>query len=110
MSITDPSTIDALGIHQRTGEAVLTISDHLNWDDEGGHLVALENKINAYLTFVETGQISESLPDGADRAVKISLVHKYEPTDRAVQILENLKVELAKGSVAFAYEGLPSGY
>src|SRR5262245_45712086 len=103
MYITDSSTVDELGIDKETSEDVLTISDHLDWNDESGHLLALENKINAYLSFIENGQLVESSPDGLERQAKILLIHKFQPTDRAVQILEKLKVDLAEGSVAFAY-------
>lgn len=109
MSITDPTTIDALGIETATGEAVLTISDHLPWDEQGTHLTALENKINAYLGFVESGQIADVSSDASGRPVRILLVYKHEPPAQAAQVLEGLKTELRKSGIAFEARGASDG-
>ena len=51
-SIVDLATIDST-----SGDLWLTISDHLSWEvNEGSHLVLLQNKLNAYLRFIETAR------------------------------------------------------
>ena len=45
MTIHDPDKIDAIGL-EGNSTAVLTISDHLDWDDENSHLEVLQEKIN----------------------------------------------------------------
>ena len=61
--------IDVIGIDRQTGQVVLTISDHLDWSDSIAHQKILQEKLNRYLAFVESGEIMESYPDAKDRAV-----------------------------------------
>jgi len=44
MSIENVSVIDVVSI-DKNGDAVLTIADHLEWDDENTHLLKLQNKM-----------------------------------------------------------------
>ena len=60
MSIEGQGSVDAIGIDQE-GIVVLTISAHLEWDD--GHLFLLQEKINTYLAFLESGEVFETYPD-----------------------------------------------
>ncbi len=110
MSITETATIDGMGIDKNTGEVVLTISDHLDWKDERGHLSAIEEKVNAYLGYLESGQLVEDMPEAAGRPPKIWLINKFHPSDDAEQVLENLKRVLAGNEIAFQFGELPAGY
>lgn len=60
MSVKNPWIIDAISINQNA-DAVLTISDHLLWGARNEHLVILQNKINVYLGFIESGEIYENI-------------------------------------------------
>ena len=42
-----------------TGEIVLTMADHLPWDQGKEHWSMLEEKINRYLGFIEAGELVE---------------------------------------------------
>ena len=63
MSIDQPAVIDFLWKEGRNNRTVLTISDHLDWEDEGEHLILLQDKLNHYLEFVESGQLGEAKPE-----------------------------------------------
>ena len=45
MTIQETAQIDFIGLNDSTGEVVLTISDHLEWNNN--HLVLLQEKLNA---------------------------------------------------------------
>ena len=62
MSIEQTDLIDIISIDRLTGETILTISDHLDWSDSEAHLLLLQNKLNRYLAFVESGEIFRSYP------------------------------------------------
>ena len=79
MAIDNPNVVDAIGIDHRTGEAVLTISDHLEWDDSNQHLLILQEKINHYIGFIEAGELLESYPMAADRPIRVDIVCKNPP-------------------------------
>lgn len=46
MSVLNSDVLD--GVAHNNGELVMLISDHLDWSNEGEHLLALQDKINAY--------------------------------------------------------------
>ena len=58
MSVKNVNVIDFVSIDLNT-DVALTISDHLEWDDNNEHLLILQNKINTYISFVESGGIYE---------------------------------------------------
>ena len=67
MSIDQADTIDFVTIEKASGDVLLTISDHLDWDQaEGAHLVLLQNKLNAYLRFIETEKLQKSFLNRLD--------------------------------------------
>jgi hypothetical protein len=84
MSIDQTDTIDFATIDKASGDVWLTISDHLPWDEnEGNHLLLLQNKLNAYLRFIESGEILSKVPEAKGRHVVINLVGKFPLTPNA---------------------------
>lgn len=55
MAIDDADTVDALGVEPGTGVPLLIVSDHLGWDDPVAHLNTLQQKIGAYIGFIQSG-------------------------------------------------------
>jgi len=55
MSVEQRKVIDFVGISKADGRAILTISDHLPWLADNEHLLILQDKINDYLAFLESG-------------------------------------------------------
>ncbi len=78
MSIDQPRVIDFLEISKDDGCCVLIISDHLEWNS-WEHLLALQEKVNNYLAFIESGEIFDVRPDAQGRAVEISIRCKCLP-------------------------------
>jgi hypothetical protein len=84
MSIDQADTIDFATIDKVTGDLWLTISDHLPWDEnEGSHLAFLQTKINAYLRFVESGEVFKKFLGAEGRSIVISLVGKFQLSQNA---------------------------
>lgn len=81
MSVENLKVIDFASV-DLNGNVVLTISDHLIWDDNNKHLQILQNKINAYLA-IEAGNFMTITQIPKGRAVVINVVAKYEPNDNA---------------------------
>lgn len=88
MSLDNTDVIDAAGLEMSSGAVVLTIVDSWEWSDVGGHLVALQNKLNAYLEFVESRQIEDSYPLAVGRSIVIDVVNKYSPPQSVVEFLD----------------------
>lgn len=57
MTVESATNIDAMGLDRLTDEIVLTVVDHLAWDDVHEHTKLLSEKLNKYFGFVESGEI-----------------------------------------------------
>lgn len=88
MAVDQPDVIDIIGVRRESGEVVLTISDHLDWSDSREHQLILQEKLNAYLAFVESGEILESYPDSRGRRVVFCVVFQFAPDDGGRAFLE----------------------
>lgn len=73
MSVDQINVVDFIGVDNSTGHVVLTITDHIEWiDGDSEHLLLLQEKLNTYLSFVESGEILETYPDAKDRPVLLT--------------------------------------
>ena len=88
MSINDSDRIDIIGVDAATGEVILTIADHLDWSDEYAHLIALQKKLNTYISFIESGEIVEQYPNARGRRLVIDLAFKHDPSPTAAEFLK----------------------
>ena len=105
MSVRNLEVIDIISINLN-GNAVLTISDELEWDDKSEHLLTLQNKINAYLSAIEGGGLYENYPDANGRDIIINIVAKYEPNDEAKAFLRKTEDVLRAAGYGFAFSVL----
>ena len=87
MSIEQTNLIDIISTNERVGEVVLTVSDHLDWSETLVHLILLQEKLNRYLAFVESGEILEKYPNAKDRTVVFRVVFKFAPDAVALDFL-----------------------
>jgi len=84
MTVEDIDKIDFATIERKSGDVTLTISDHLEWDEnEGEHLLVLQDKLNAYLYCIESGQLYAQLPKADGRKIVIQVVGKFALSEEA---------------------------
>ena len=95
MSVEQTDTIDFATIDKASSDLWLTISDHLPWDEnEGIHLVLLQNKLNAYLRFIESGEALKQVPAAEGRSVVINLVGKFPLSQKAGAFFEKARATI----------------
>jgi hypothetical protein len=94
VAIDNIDIIDLIGIDKHTGEVILTISDHLDWADIYAHLDILQNKINRYINFVESGEIYEHKKEALEKRIVIEVFGKYNLPIEAVDFLKAANVFL----------------
>lgn len=104
MSINQTGVIDVISTSPE-GNVVLNISDHHPWS-EAWHLQLLQDKINAYLQFIESGQIINDYPAAAGKEIIIEAALKYEPTDEATSFLEKAKKVITSAGIGFQWKVL----
>jgi hypothetical protein len=91
MSIDQTDVIDFATIDKASGELWLTITDHLPWEEnERIHLDLLQDKLNAYLRFIESGEVFDKLPDAKGRSIAINVVGKFPLSQKAEFFLAKL--------------------
>ncbi len=108
MTVEQAKVIDAIGTDTSTGCVHLTVADHLEWNSD--HLVQLQEKLNSYLAFVESGEIHTAYPASVGRTVAIDLVLKYRPTAEAEVFLAQVGTLIKSAGLTFRYGPLQSGY
>jgi len=108
MSVTDTNVVDTIGTMPDKDLVVLSISDHLEWGEQSGeHLLMIQNKINTYLRFIESGEIYTAFPSSKGKAVAVRVYFKYEPDEmgrqfvsRAEEVLRGAGIELQTARVS----------
>ena len=91
MSIEQTDVVDIVSTDRTTGHVVLTISDHLDWSDSTAHQRLLQNKLNRYLAFVESGEILQSYPDAKDRPIAFKVVFQFPPDEAGQAFLGKVR-------------------
>ncbi len=101
MTIEDKGVIDFIGVDKESGLIGLLISDHLQWNADKNAL--LKDKINAYLDYIESGELESTYPDVAGRGVYIELVHHHEPNENGKRVLSMVKEICEQCGVTFSW-------
>jgi hypothetical protein len=111
LSVEQIDIVDSISLPKDTSEVVLTVSDHLNWADSLEHQEILQRKLNAYLSFVESGEMIRKYPKAENRKVVFNVVFKFKPDrdgalflDRARQTVENAGFWLRHELFAESYD------
>ena len=104
ISIEQIDKVDAMGLDRITGHIVLTIADSWDWCDENQHLLALQEKLNAYLNFVDSGQVWESFDSRQAEKLRINVVFRHHPPASALEFLGKVSSVAAEIQVLLSYE------
>ena len=105
MSVEQIDKVDFISTTEK-GIIKLTISDHLEWDAKNEHLLILQNKINAYLNFIESGQILEEYPSSANKKIEIEIVLQFPPNEIANIFLNKCKTIINEQNIEFKWRVL----
>jgi len=107
MSIEQTDRVDAIAVETRTGKVILTIFDHLDWHDERAHLLALQDKMNTYIRFIESGELVATYPDGAGRKPVIDVVTRVEIPRGCIQFFDRVRPTLDAAGIELRTRALP---
>jgi hypothetical protein len=103
VSVDQRDVIDIIS-RDKNGDVVLTISDHLNWDNTKEHLSILEDKINTYLIFLDSGEIYKNYPRIEGHKVQIQIMFHYQPTAEACLFLAKVRPIVEGSGYGFRFE------
>ena len=105
MSVENKHVVDVIGI-DKNENVILTISDHLEWDEFNEHLIILQDKLNSYLGFIESGNLYESYPDAIGRHIVINVCLKYKPNKVGKEFLARSEKILTAAGYGFSFKHL----
>jgi hypothetical protein len=88
-------TIDVIGQDPKTGDVVLVMNQPDEWVDSDEQLLALQERFNAYVSFLLDGEMAEAHPELADKPVRIELRCAHIPDTRALELLGLIHDQLA---------------
>lgn len=90
MSVDNPKVVDAVGIETKSGSVVLTILDSLEWGTTD-HLRSLQEKLNTYFGFIESGELESEYAHAKGRTVRIDVVCRFQPDADAMELLKQAR-------------------
>ena len=103
MTVAETSTVDAI-LRDRT-RIELVIVDHLPWDEDARvHMYLLQEKINKYLAYVESGEFLRSYPDDAGIPVSIRIIGKYPVSSGGLEFLAKVRAITEAAGFALVVE------
>jgi nucleotide-binding universal stress UspA family protein len=110
MSVEQTDVVDIMSVDEKTGEVVLTVTDHLEWKNSVEHQTILQKKFNAYLAFVESGEILRQYPKAEGRPVAFNVVFKYKPDSEGEQFLSRARAVIESAGFKLKSEIFAESY
>jgi hypothetical protein len=87
--------VDVIAHDSKTGEVVLVMNEPNGWDGSDEQLVSLQERFNAYVSFLLDGEMAEAHPELAGKPARIELRCAQVPDTRALELLGLIHDQLA---------------
>ena len=73
-NIEKTDTIDGLAYEQDTSSLILLLTDGMDWSDMNRHLLLLQDKLNTYIWYIDSGQYKEKYPNVKSVELRVSFL------------------------------------
>jgi hypothetical protein len=93
--IANPAVIDLFAFDRKTDEILLVMHESRPWDDSDERLHQLQEKFNAYVSFLLDGEMIAAHPEFAGKPARIELRCDHMPDDRALALLNLIHDQIA---------------
>ena len=87
--------IDVIARDPKTGEVVLVMNEPNEWDGSDDQLLSLQERFNAYVSFLLDGEMAEAHPELDGKPARIELRCTHMPDARALELLGLIHDQLA---------------
>src|SRR5256884_7413067 len=107
--------IDVIAEDAKTGEVVLVMNEPNEWGGSDEQLLALQERFNAYVSFLLDGEMAAAHPELAGKPARVELRCAHTPDARALEVLalihDQLGVQEIKLKVVVRNDGIrmPNG-
>lgn len=92
--VANPETIDLFGFDYSQDEVVLVMNETRCWNGGDRQLHELQEKFNAYASFLLDGEMTTAHPELAGKSARIELRCVHRPGERALALLEAIHDQL----------------
>ena len=79
----------------KTGEVVLVMNESNGWDGSDARLLGLQERFNAYVSFLLDGEMAEANPNLVGKPARIEVRCAHMPDARALELLGMIHDQLA---------------
>ena len=79
----------------KTGEVVLVMNEPDAWSGSDDRLLALQERFNAYVSFLLDGEMASDHPELAGKSARIEVRCAHMPDARALELLGMIHEQLA---------------
>jgi hypothetical protein len=93
--VAQAGVIDFFAHDTKAGELLLAMFETRPWDDSDLQLFQLQEKFNAYVSFLLDGELAEAHPELAGKKARIELRCAMVPAGRALDLLSAIHDQLA---------------
>ena len=87
--------IDVIAHDPKTSETVLVMNEPNEWKSSDEQLLALQERFNAYVSFLLDGEMAQSHPELAGKPARIEVRCTHTPESRALELLGLIHDQLA---------------
>ncbi len=87
--------LDVIAHDAKTGEVVLVMNEPDKWDGSDARLLALQERFNAYVSFLLDGEMVSEHPDLAGKPARIEVRCAHVPDPRTIELLGMIHDQLA---------------
>jgi hypothetical protein len=87
--------IDVIAEDKKTGEVVLVMNQHNEWDGSNEQLLVLQERFNAYVSFLLDGEMESDHPELAGKPARIEMRCAHMPDSRTLELLVLIHDQLA---------------
>lgn len=93
--VANAAVIDMFGLDAQANQVLLVMQEERPWDGSDLRLHELQEKFNAYVSFLLDGEMQEEHPELAGKSARIELHCAAMPDERAIELLGMIHDQLA---------------
>jgi hypothetical protein len=94
-SVANPAVVDLFAFDSGKNEVLLVMNEPRPWTGGDEQLHEIQEKFNAYASFILDGEMIDAHPEFAGKATRIELRCQEMPSDNALELIEAIHDQLA---------------
>jgi hypothetical protein len=93
--VENPAVIDLLVHDAKTDRVTITMVETRPWDGSELQMFQVEEKFNAYMSFILDGEMAEAYPTLLEKPLLVRLECATQPDERVIQMLDAIRTQIS---------------